>query len=108
MPMIENPALDTYRLSFPSETQAPIGIGVTAESLAEACALAARSSVGGWLAKASEVRVRRGVRIADLDAGHVVPNSGPMQLRGVWFPPGNIGFVRGDAVEYVRLDDSGD
>ena len=106
--MIENPELDTYWMSFPVEPDAPVGIGVTARSLADACALAARCSVGIWLTRAQDVRVRRGVRIADLDPDHVVPNCGPMQLRGVWFPAENIGFAGEDPVEYVRLRDGRD
>jgi len=73
--MIENPALDTWWLSFPADAQAPIGIGVTARSLDDACQLAARCAFGPWLAQAVEVRALRGVRIADLDAAHVVPKA---------------------------------
>lgn len=101
--MIENSELDTYWVSFPAESAAPRGIGVTARSLADACELASRCSLGMWLAKARKVDMRRGVRIADLDPEHVVPNCGPMQLRGVWFPAENIGFAGDDAVEFVRL-----
>lgn len=103
--MIENPALDTWWLSFPADAQAPIGIGVTARSLDDACQLAARCAFGPWLAQAVEVRALRGVRIADLDAAHVVPNCAPMQFRGVWYPPENLGTADG-VVEYVRLSGS--
>jgi hypothetical protein len=36
------------------------------------------------------VEVIAGIRFADLDSGHVVPNAGPMQIQGVWFPRLNL------------------
>ena len=37
-------------------------------------------------------RLIKGIRIEDLDQKNIVPNIGPMQLRGVWYPAANIGY----------------
>ncbi len=39
----------------------------------------------------SSLRVTEGVRVSDLDQKHVVPNIGPMVVRGLWYPFTKIG-----------------
>ena len=65
-----------------------IGIGVTAYSLDEA----------RYLAKQTADELHWGepglpiedVDIRDLDQGHVIPNMGPPNLHGVWYPMLNL------------------
>ena len=84
--------LETFWFTFPQDPWLPFGIGVTAYSEADARAMLEERGVSAWFAEAKEVLVRRGVRIQDLDQSNVVPNIGPMQLRGVWYPCMNVGF----------------
>ena len=59
------------------------GIGVTAYSLDDAKNLI--SNIDG-LVDANVISVIADVDIRTLDQGHVIPNMGPPNLRGVWFP----------------------
>ena len=65
------------------------GFGVTAYSLADALYLL--ESEGILLATDSEVV--EDIDVSALDAAHVILNSGPPCLRGVWYPCLNIGWV---------------
>jgi hypothetical protein len=85
--------LETFWFTFPQDPWLPFGIGgVTAYSEADARAMLEERGVSAWFTEAKEILVRRGVRIQDLDQSNVVPNIGPMHLRGVWYPCMNIGF----------------
>ncbi|MGL5005545.1 MAG: hypothetical protein ACRDAM_21680, partial [Casimicrobium sp.] len=90
-PMIENRLLETYWISFPADPNLPWGIGVTALSAADAFNLIEERNIGSWFIDASEVHIKKGVGIADLDR-NVVPNIGPLQFYGIWYPAMNIGF----------------
>lgn len=72
---------------FPLERA--LGIGVTAYSLSEASRMAERCLEhffdGDELGEPTI-----GVCVEDLDQGHVVPNMGPINFKGVWFPKCNI------------------
>jgi hypothetical protein len=39
----------------------------------------------------SDFKIIEGVRVADLDQKHIVPNIGPIIVRGVWYPRQKIG-----------------
>jgi len=69
-------------------TQPGLGYGVTASSIADAEDLL--RSFG--YPRQSEIveRVIQDVAIEELDANHVLPNLGPVVVRGVWFPCHNI------------------
>ena len=84
--------LETFWFSFPQDPQLPFGIGVTAYSEEDARALLEERGVAAWFSEAREVVVRQGVQVQDLDQRNVVPNTGPLQLRGVWYPCMNVGF----------------
>lgn len=103
--MDENTALDTYWISFPNDPGCPFGIGVTARSYEDAFDLIRQQGIDGWYAHACEINIRRGIRIADLPQSNVVPNIGPMQFRGVWYPATNIGWGAPAGAEYTRLRD---
>jgi hypothetical protein len=61
-----------------------IGIGVTAVSLDVAKQLATEvANRFGWGSLGS---VAQDVDIRSLDQGHVIPNMGPPNLPGVWYP----------------------
>ena len=65
------------------EGESPPHYGVTAYSLDDARRLLDEAgfdvSDGTWL-------VLEGVRVAELDQNHVVPNMGVIVRRGVWYP----------------------
>lgn len=65
-----------------------LGYGVTATSQEEAMRLL---GLYGYPRAGEEVTaVMSGVTFADLDQNHVVPNAGPVVVRGVWFPRHNV------------------
>lgn len=65
------------------------GIGVTAGSAAEARALA-EAARARHTPEAAITGVIPDVDVSTLDAIHVVPNAGPVVVRGVWFPRMNL------------------
>ena len=83
--------LQTYWFSFPENPYFPIGLGVTAWSLSDAYAMLEANGYD-YHKRASRLEVREGVMVTDLDQNHVVPNMGPIVVRGVWYPALNIGF----------------
>lgn len=70
-------------------TRAGVGhpIGVTAHSLEDALALVRRA---GYEVPDACI-VLDNVRAMDLDPNHILPNSGPIVVRGVWYPLTRIG-----------------
>lgn len=80
-----------------------MGIGVTAYSESDANELLRARGIDEWFVGAKEISVHKGVRIQDLDQRHVVPNIGPMQFRGIWFPCMNIGYGAPDSPDYRPL-----
>jgi hypothetical protein len=75
------------RYWFPAETG--LGFGVTAHSVSDAIELL--SSVGYKPGSDfNPSRVVEKVSVSALDQNHVVPNMGPVVVRGVWFPVRNI------------------
>ena len=80
-PKLNNPLLRRYWF----ETREHLGIGVTAYSLDDAKRLmedAARQM--GW--DYQVLQVIENVDVRELDQNHVVPNMGPPNFRGVWYP----------------------
>jgi len=68
-------------------------LGVTAYSLQDGFRLLA---VQGYTfdPEADISTIQEHIRIAELDQRHVVPNMGPIIVRGVWYPCLNIGWRR--------------
>lgn len=62
-----------------------MGCGVTALNRDEAAALIQRDVLGGKELPAV-ARVVEDVDVGALDTNHVLPNVGPPNVRGVWFP----------------------
>ena len=70
------------------ESSTGLGYGVTAASREEAMDLL---RLHGYPRVGEEITsVIAGVEFAALDQNHVVPNAGPMPVRGVWFPMHNV------------------
>ena len=65
------------------------GIGVTAGSEVEARELAEDARLRFYPA-ASIVGVVPDVQVSALDQDHVLPNAGPVVVRGVWYPRLNV------------------
>ncbi len=85
MAILRDPLL--HRFWF--ELRRGLGVGVTAHSREEAQGLArAACDASGW--EFDLVQVVEGIDVADLDQSHVVPNMGPPNFKGVWFPRMNI------------------
>jgi hypothetical protein len=85
-PELNNPMLRRYWF----KTKDRLGFGVTAYSVDDAKRLiddAARRL--GW--DYEILRIVEDVDVRDLDQGHVVPNMGPPNFRGVWYPNLNLG-----------------
>ena len=75
-------------ISFWFNTNPGLGYGVTAASKDEAVRLLGRY---GYPCAGEEVTsVISGVTFADLDQNHVVPNAGPLIVKGVWYPRHNL------------------
>jgi hypothetical protein len=102
--MIENARLETYWITFPKNPNLPMAIGVTAYSVADVFQLIEEQNISSWFTDASELSIRCGIRFEDIDIGHVSPNMGPMQLRGVWYPAMNIGYGSPRDASFIRLD----
>ena len=65
------------------------GIGVTAATEDEA-RLMAEDTRARYFSDAAFTGLVPDVEFAALDQNHVVPNSGPVVVRGVWFPRLNL------------------
>ena len=65
------------------ETETGYGIGVTAYSVEEAKLLINQSEL---TSSRDFVSITEDIDIRTLDQGHVIPNMGPPNLRGIWFP----------------------
>lgn len=75
------------RYWFPSDTG--LGFGVTGRTLDDALALL--SSFGYEPGRDfNPSRVVENVSVSALDQNHIVPNIGPVVVRGVWFPCHNV------------------
>ena len=71
------------------QTRENLGFGVTAYSEDDARHLI-EHAVGTRPLDGEVVRIIVDVDVRDLDQRHVVPNMGPPNLRGVWFPMLNL------------------
>jgi hypothetical protein len=74
-------------------SHAPLGFGVTSFTLEEAIKTIIAEGYGDYLPDdLGQLQVIENVTINDLDQWHVVPNMGPMVMRGLWYPCWNIGW----------------
>ena len=78
--------LTSYWIAAPGPKLAS-SFGVTAYSIEDAFSLLAEA---GYPFDQNEVTVIENIRFEDLDPNHIVPNMGPMVLRGVWYPFLNV------------------
>ncbi len=101
--MRPDPRLETYWIDFPDDPALMGGIGVTAYSEEDAFSLIQDQGLDQSYAGAKRIRVTKGLRITDLDQTNIVPNIGPMQLRGVWYPAANTGFGAPQDTAYKPL-----
>jgi hypothetical protein len=75
-------------IAFWFNTSKGLGFGVTAESLESAAELLRQH---GYPPRGVEVtNVVAGVKFAALDQKHVVPNAGPIVVKGIWYPRLNV------------------
>jgi hypothetical protein len=66
-----------------------LGFGVTAFSTDDALHLLRQAGIE-LDTNSAKLRLLEGISISDLDQNHVIPNMGPMNFRGVWFPRLNL------------------
>ena len=83
--VLKDPHLHRYWFTVPGH----IGVGVTAHSVGEAVALA-RDVCAQLDWPFDPGAVTEDVDVRDLDQNHIVPNIGPVNFRGVWYPRMNI------------------
>jgi hypothetical protein len=87
MAQLKDPGLRRFWFPVPGR----LGIGVTAESRTDAEALARQAAVQFKLPLPLELSsIVEDVDIRELDQNHVIPNMGPPNFRGVWFPRTNL------------------
>jgi hypothetical protein len=84
-PELNNPLLRRYWF----KTDPYLGVGVTAYSVEDARSLVEAAAQSLHM-KFEVLEIIEDVDIRDLDQGHVVPNMGPPNFRGVWFPRMNL------------------
>jgi hypothetical protein len=88
-------ALRTFWFKPPPAPCTPFGIGVTARSLDDALAIIRALDYGGdWPDEVAGWQVIEGITVAELDPRHVVPNMGPIAVRGMWYPFVAVGVPR--------------
>jgi hypothetical protein len=81
---MSNPELNSSLLRrYWFKTEEGFGLGVTAYSLDDAKALLRGANV---LWDYQVLDIVEDVDIRDLDQNHVIPNMGPPNFRGVWYP----------------------
>jgi hypothetical protein len=72
----------------------PAAFGVTAWSLADGLRI-----IQSWGYDLPDdpglLAIKEDVKVADLDQGHIVPNMGPIVVRGLWYPFRGLGVPRG-------------
>jgi len=74
--------------TFWFNTSSDLGFGVTAESQAAAEELLRKY---GYPPRGVEITgVVAGIEFAALDQKHVVPNAGPVVVKGIWYPRHNV------------------
>lgn len=87
--------LTSYWITSPNPG-GPLGFGVTAFSLDEALRIIGSEGYSDFLPNdCTGLKVIENVTINDLDQSNVVPNMGPMMMRGLWYPCRNLGWPRG-------------
>jgi hypothetical protein len=82
--LLRNPLLHRYWF----EVKGAWGYGVTAYSEEDARNLILAAEGKEW--DRNLIRVIVDIDVRNLDQGHVIPNMGPPNLRGVWFPMLNV------------------
>ena len=76
----------------PPVANASLAFGVTAWSLADALAIIRATGCGHYLPDdLAGVAITEGIATSDLDQAHVVPNMGPICVRGMWYPFAGVG-----------------
>jgi hypothetical protein len=71
----------------PPSPHGPLGFGVTGWSLDDALRIIRALGYGSYLPDdLSNLVIREGVTVADLDHAYVVANMGPIVVRGMWYP----------------------
>jgi len=86
---MQNLSLTSYWIEFLDLPEPMLGFGVTAWSEDDALNLLESAGIDHHK-RDHHYEIKAGITISDLDQLHVVPNMGPMVLRGVWFPRLNL------------------
>ena len=68
------------------------GFGVTAFSLHDAVRIINELGYAREVPEdPGELTITENVRVSDLDQNHIVPNIGPIAVRGMWYPLQQVG-----------------
>ncbi len=78
----------------------PLGFGVTARSRDDALRIIKAFGYGQFLPTEDDaLEVIHPVTVRELDPHHVVPNMGPINVRGLWYPFLAVGILNGPRSE---------
>lgn len=83
--------LYSYWISFPENMEYPVGFGVSAFSIEDAFSML-ESLNYHYHYSAKNVSIQKDVLPTDIEFDFVADTSGPIVIRGVWYPCHNIGF----------------
>ena len=87
---MRDPGLIPFWIEPPGK-DGPRGFGVTAFSLADALRIIEDAGYSLPQDKNS-LHIKEGVKVSDLDQSHIVPNMGPIVVRGIWYPFTKVGL----------------
>ena len=90
--MPQDTGLTAYWITFPEDPHFPLGFGVTAWSLQDAYSILDELGYDQHR-RAKRTEVQADVAAADLDQNHVRLNSGPLVVRGLWYPFWKVGIT---------------
>jgi hypothetical protein len=83
--------LTAFWVSFPEDPAFPLGFGVTAWSEVDVCRLLEERGYD-FHRRARRVEFRTVEKVDDVGLDHVSRGAGPIVVRGLWYPCGNVGF----------------
>lgn len=86
MNMTQGSLLESYWLTLPG---IPENIGISAYSIEDATSLLHEHGYELDLSS-PDIDIKTGITHSDLDQNHIVPNMGPIAIRGIWYPAHNI------------------
>jgi hypothetical protein len=77
----------------PPGRHGPLGFGITAYDIDDALGIIRSLGYSDYLpSDIASLKITEGVRYADLEENHVRTNTGPIVVRGMWYPFVRVGI----------------